>query len=183
MEKKKKSKELLRESVIELVSKAPVSKVTVGKICENCGLSQRTFYRYFTDKYALISWVLVDNLAASWDDENATIHTHLVIIVDQICANPSFYINAMRYNGQNNFRASILPAFRLHMRHLITEIHHDAMTEELSEAIDFFLYGCVGFMEHCLLTGDIVPTDVTVPMFERNMPPLLRKYNEPYSGD
>lgn len=44
MEKKKGSKELLKESVIELVEKMPVKKVTVEMICQNCGVSQRTFY-------------------------------------------------------------------------------------------------------------------------------------------
>lgn len=183
MEKKKGSKDLLRESVIELVGKAPVKKVTVGQICENCGISQRTFYHYFTDKHDLISWVLVDTLADSWDDKEATIHKQLIVIVDNICTHDAFYINAMRYTGQNNFRESIFQPFRTHMCHLITEIHHDVLTKEISDAINFFLYGCIGFMEHCLLTGDIVPTEITVPMFERNIPPILKKYIEPFQAD
>ena len=178
MDKKKTTKELLRESVIELVSKNPVDKVTVDQICENCGVSRRSFYNNFKDKHELICWVYISIVEDNTANLGAglTLHAQLVSLVESICSISGFYQNAMRYTGQNNFRESILDPLCSAMYHLIHEVYGDELTDEIKEAADFFIYGCVGFMEHNLLIGNIVPVEITVPMFERCMPELLRKY-------
>ena len=178
MEKKKSSKELLKESVIELVSRSPVEKVSVDQICENCGVSRRSFYNHFKDKHELICWVYIsiveDNIREHGSE--LTLHTQIESLVNSICDLSGFYQNAVRYTGQNNFRESILEPLIESVRSLITDVYRDEISPELDESIAFFVYGCIGYMEHNLLINNIVPADITVPLFERNIPECLRKY-------
>lgn len=177
MQKKKSSKELLKESVIDLVSRMPVEKVTVNMICENCGVSQRTFYNHFRDKLDLITWSyirLLDEGRASAED--VTLKPVMTVLVENLVEFSDFYTSVIRYTGQNNFRESLFTPFRSFIIRLITEIFGDECTPEISDAVDFFVFGCLGYMEHCFVTGDIVPAEITVPRFERNMPEILKKY-------
>lgn len=47
---------LLADSIKELMEEAPLEKITVKDIVENCNLTRQTFYRYFKDKYDLVNW-------------------------------------------------------------------------------------------------------------------------------
>ena len=47
------SKEQFAQSLVELSRKEPFHKITVEMIVEASGLSKRTFYNHFADKYDL----------------------------------------------------------------------------------------------------------------------------------
>ena len=177
MQKKKSSKELLKESVIDLVSRMPVGKVTVNMIFENCGVSQRTFYNYFRDKLDLITWSyisILDEGRASAED--VTLKPVMTSLVENLVKFSDFYTSVIRYTGQNNFRESLFIPFRSYIRWMIADVFGDTCTDEISDAVDFFVFGCLGYMEHCFVTGNIVPAGITVSRFERNMPEILKKY-------
>lgn len=178
MEKKKSTKELLKESVIELVEKMPVNKVTVEMICENCGVSQRTFYNYFKDKYELISWVYTEVLDKQCHgaDQPKSMHATISALVVNIVSHSRFYCSAVKFTGQNSFMHSIFQPLREASIHLIRDVFHDDITEDLSNAVDFYIFGCIGFMEYHLLQNDITPAEETIRIFESNIPSLLKKY-------
>lgn len=152
--------------------------MTVDKICKNCGICPRTFYNHFKDKHDLISWTYVSVMEDSFKTygDDLTLHTHLKAMVENVCEFSRFYQSAMKYTGQNNFRRSIFLPLRSSFHNMIQNIYHDELTDDLSDSVDFFIWGCLGFMEHYLLINDIVPADITVPLFERNIPSCLKKY-------
>jgi len=45
---------VIRESFVELLSKKPISKITVKEICENADVNRATFYAHFQDPYDLM---------------------------------------------------------------------------------------------------------------------------------
>ena len=55
--KKKSSKEIFAEALLELARSMPVEKITVKQIVEGSGLSLQTFYNHFHDKNDLILWL------------------------------------------------------------------------------------------------------------------------------
>lgn len=199
MKKKMTSKELLRESVIELVSATPVEKVTVGRICENCGVSQRTFYNYFQDKYDLISSVYTgvledmyaagnrgkapDGRAGSFGTANGgntlppqSFHPVITALVHNIVSHSRFYMNAVNFTGQNSFVQSVFQPLMDSTLHLIRDSYGDEITEELHYAAEFYILGCLGFMELHLLHRDVLTEEITVRVFENNIPRALAKY-------
>ena len=46
-----KTKYWLANSLIDLMAKNSINKITVKDIVDNCGLTRQTFYRYFKDKF------------------------------------------------------------------------------------------------------------------------------------
>jgi Transcriptional regulator len=47
------TKELLKNSLINLMHTKPLNKITIKEICENAEINRSTFYLYYTDQYAL----------------------------------------------------------------------------------------------------------------------------------
>jgi AcrR family transcriptional regulator len=76
--KRKTAKDILVDSFRELVEVMPVDKISVQDIAANCDYSVATFYRYFRDKYDLISWIYANSfqemikksqtMAYTWQD-------------------------------------------------------------------------------------------------------------------
>ncbi len=164
MQKKKSSKELLRESAIELFSKNPVEKVSVTMICENCGVAPRTFYNHFKDKNDIIAWVytaILEEVELQKGDSR-TLHDYICALVQGICDYSSFYISAVKYTGQNDFRRSIFQPLRDCTCELITSKYQDEITEDMLNAIDIYLFGCIGYMEHHLVANNIIPAQTTI---------------------
>jgi AcrR family transcriptional regulator len=51
------AKDILGESLLQLVKKTPINKVTIDMIVNNCGYSKKTFYNHFPGKYELAYWI------------------------------------------------------------------------------------------------------------------------------
>ena len=48
------TKESLYASFLELLDEKAVSDITVIEICERAGVSRKTFYKYYSDQFALL---------------------------------------------------------------------------------------------------------------------------------
>lgn len=55
--KKRTSKQIFAETILELSRELPIDKITVKKIVEESGLSLKTFYNHFPDKYSLMLYI------------------------------------------------------------------------------------------------------------------------------
>lgn len=55
--KKRTSKQIFAETFLELSRELPIDKITVKKIVEESGLSLKTFYNHFSDKYSLMLYI------------------------------------------------------------------------------------------------------------------------------
>ncbi|MDD6801980.1 MAG: TetR/AcrR family transcriptional regulator [Mollicutes bacterium] len=51
------TKKAIAQSLKEILAKKPISKVTIGDICERCGIRRQTFYYHFSDLPELVEWI------------------------------------------------------------------------------------------------------------------------------
>ncbi|WP_028547163.1 dihydroxyacetone kinase transcriptional activator DhaS [Paenibacillus taiwanensis] len=51
------TKKALAASLKDMMSHAPLSKITVQHLVDNCGLNRQTFYYHFQDVYELLAWI------------------------------------------------------------------------------------------------------------------------------
>ena len=111
------TKTAMAESMKELMNEKPFAKISVGDICERCGMNRKTFYYHFKDKYDLVNWIFQTEFLEMLMTRNYTSGWQLL---SDICAyfysERSFYTNALQVEGQNAFRdyiadsiGSILP--------------------------------------------------------------------------
>lgn len=53
----RKTKELLVNSIKNIMTKKPLDKITVSDVTNDCGVSRRAFYYHFCDIYDAVGWV------------------------------------------------------------------------------------------------------------------------------
>jgi probable dihydroxyacetone kinase regulator len=51
------TKALLANSLIDMLKKKPLEKITVKALVNECGLTRQTFYNHFYDIYMLVEWI------------------------------------------------------------------------------------------------------------------------------
>ena len=70
----------LADAMKSCMKKAPVEKITVKEITEECGVTRQTFYRNFQDKYDLINWYFDKLLVKSFEHmgQGKTVYDALV---------------------------------------------------------------------------------------------------------
>ncbi len=174
----KSAKDYLEESAIELFSKRPIDKVTISDICENCGLSVRTYYNYFKDKYDIINHCYLDQVAkyVHQHAEKMTLHDLMLLLCDDIYKNPEFFRNIFEYKGQNNIRLSAaVPLQNIYIE--VIETHkHTKLNSNERDALLFFLYGILAYVE-ISLSQTVLPPKERPPVFcENAIPAVLKKY-------
>ena len=131
------TKTAMAEAMKALMSEKPFAKISIGDICERCGMNRKTFYYHFKDKYDLVNWIFqteflemlqIKNYSSGWD------------LLSDICrylySERSFYTNALQIEGQNVFRDYFASAFGS----VLTEIMRDQLpaSEDSRFFIQFF---------------------------------------------
>lgn len=159
--KKRYTRMVLQDSLIELMREKPINKITIKELCENADVNRSTFYAHFSDQYELLitieeetlSWAKVafENLVGSASDEAETIKG-LEGICQYIADNSKHLKILMSEQGDIGFQKQL---FRL-VFHLFgikpqTEQNGDAEIKELSFL--FAINGGVGLIQHWLKTG------------------------------
>ena len=56
------TKERLGQALKKLLSGSSMERITVGEIAAACGMGRQSFYYHFKDKYALLEWMIQNDL-------------------------------------------------------------------------------------------------------------------------
>lgn len=99
------TKRALADAMKELMEHKPFAKISVGDICELCGMNRKSFYYHFRDKYDLVNWIFYTEFVHTLNyrpGDNGWQH------VNDVCRyffdNKKFYCKALQIEGQNSFR-------------------------------------------------------------------------------
>lgn len=151
------TKILLAKSLQELMSSAPLEKISVNDIVEKAGVGRNTFYYHFEDKYDLVNWYFLTGATKFW--ANRMTYVSLVEMLDTLedyfRENRIFYTNAMRYTGQNNLRDYIRDYTRAIFYQRLLELPEasDMTDKELRVTADFFASAFVGVLSQWIEGG------------------------------
>jgi probable dihydroxyacetone kinase regulator len=142
------TKDAIASAMKELMETKPFESITVGDIVCQSGISRKTFYYHFKDKYDLVNWIfstaLMDKILKSctlddWPEGSLKLCRY-------IWDNKSFYTNAVNYNGQNCF-----VSFLYHLTEKqITLLCKEACTKkklssgDVQFLIDFYYHAFIG---------------------------------------
>lgn len=175
---KKTAKKHLAESAIELLSKEPIGKITVARIANNCGLSTRTFYNNFRDKYELFIWIYKAELEKKYQAnlDNMNFSTFLRCSGQILLDYKEFFFNYQRYSGQNDFRDSVFQPLYEYYTRIIQNVYHDVVTKEVDESLVFFILGMIEHVNRSYKNEGLQPLDDAVSIFIRAIPENLKKY-------
>ena len=98
------SKRALAEALKRLMAKQPLEKITVGDICQGCGMSRKGFYYHFRDKYDLVNWIFyTEFMVRIYEQTDEDVWSFYESTCTYFYENRLFYINAFAVEGQNSF--------------------------------------------------------------------------------
>ena len=113
-----KTKRALATALKELMGEKSFDKISIGEICEKCGMNRKSFYYHFKDKYDLVNWIFDTEFSAIADEKDYRDSWESWDVLQDISQflfdNRAFYRKALQIKGQNSFsehfRELLLPA-------------------------------------------------------------------------
>lgn len=94
----------LVRSMLRLVREKKFTDITVEEICARSNISRRSFYRYYSDKYALLKAVYLECFFSKIEiSENDDFWDIFAKICEQIYSDKKFFKHAFEVKGQNGF--------------------------------------------------------------------------------
>ena len=77
-----------------LLKEQPLSKISIGEICDLCSMSRKSFYYHFKDKEDLISWIFDTEFEEACKEKTRVIDT----LIKYFYENKSFYKKVLKEN-------------------------------------------------------------------------------------
>ena len=132
-----KTKKKIASSLMNLVEKKPIDKITITDITVNCDISRQVFYRYFLDKKDLINWIYEEDCGSViyTGEEKFSIKSWLKYIIDILAEKKNIYMHAIKDDSSKAFETFILNKTRFYLKKLIK---HKTATE-LTKQLEFLV--------------------------------------------
>ena len=136
-------KELIEQSLIELLEHKSIEDITVTEIAKNCGISPRAFYNHFKDKHEVVSSIYIRHMTPYL---NAPLNEWYEQLGNFFLLYNHFMENTLCYTGQNNLGDTIVAFEWVKLRpHIRPEVLADELELMRTEvAIEYMLYGNIG---------------------------------------
>ncbi len=156
------TKQALAASLRELMKEVPFEKINVAQICERCGMSRKSFYYHFKDKYDLVNWIFDTNfIAFSTSDAVKNTEDDRWAFIEMFCEyfyeDRDFYRKAFRIQGQNSFSEHFKEYFfPLLQSRLIRLIGDDGADDFI---VSFFTDAILCAIERWLMDKECMPPE------------------------
>lgn len=144
------TKTLLKESLLELLKKKPLPKITIKEICENADINRSTFYLHYTDQFALCEEIENDSVEkiniclAKVSMKNNRVEG-LTEFLAYMKSNGDLYKILMRPDFNNSFRVRFS---EVAVKRLAELDYHDNVSAEDKDYIFRFMFmGVLGMLE------------------------------------
>ena len=182
--KKRTSKDIFAETLLELADRLPMNKITVKMIVEESGLSLQTFYNHFTDKAELILYVhksafdkIMDKIGKNgFTPRDATLEN-----IRFYYAHRDFMRNALsNTEGQQSYlKASIDNAYQTLRLFMMKKSGETELSSRVVFSLKMFCTASAyAYMEWAFYMKDISPET-----FEMYMADIVPEPLKPYFAD
>ena len=125
----------IMSSLKKLMSEKDFNRITVDEICEDATISRRNFYRYFKDKYDVLSHIYTEEFVSKIEyHDDWTVWDYFPRVIQFFYDNRDFCRNAAMVEGQNSARNY----WREFLRPLMMKDLRDSFLSD--KAADFYIY-------------------------------------------
>lgn len=121
------TKRALEQSLKNLLSQKPLTKITVGDIADDCGINRMTFYYHFKDIYDLVEWSCLEDAKRALDEKKSyeTWQQGLLQIFEAVQENKPFILNVYRCVHREQVEKYLQP--------LVDRLLLDIIAEEIGD--------------------------------------------------
>ena len=133
-----KTKKKIASSLMNLVEKKPIDKITITDITVNCDISRQVFYRYFLDKKDLINWIYEEDCGSViyTEEERFSVKSWLKYIIDILAEKNKFYMHAIKDDSSKTFEKLILNKTRFYLNKIIKHKTKVELTKQLEFLVE-----------------------------------------------
>lgn len=148
---------IIGDTMKNLMKKKRFEDISVRNITEECGISRKTFYYHFKDKYDVVNWIfkteVMDELINSTSLEEW--HKGSLRLCQYVKDNEDFYKKAINIQGQNCFSQYLYKLTYTQIRILVNQVCDEKLLskEDMKFMIDFYYYAFVGIFTEWIKDG------------------------------
>lgn len=153
------------------MAEKPFAKISVGDICERCGMNRKSFYYHFKDKYDLVNWIFqteflemlrIQDYSSGWQ--------LLTDICKYFYSERVFYTNALQVEGQNSFRDYFTESIGIILPEIMKD-HFQSM-ENSRYFVEFFTDAVQAAILRWLKNDPVLPPEEFIDHLESIMKAL-----------
>ena len=123
------TKKVLAESLKELMLRRDFADITVTDLCAAAEINRRTFYRHFTDKYQLVTWIYDKGFQKAIGDDEPGLYDLFGRVCTYLYADRAFYARALTFTGQNSFHDFLCARLRPYLQADFSDLFSDPQNE------------------------------------------------------
>lgn len=149
------TKKAIAQSLKKIMKDKPFEKISVAEICEDCGLTRKSFYYHFKDKYDLVSWIFDYDFL---NKKDRIIGYDMVWFFDDLFKylheNRSFYRKLFQTDGQNSFHDTFVQGISPIAEGICSSVLPDVQPSLAKCYVSFFCEGLTAAVKHWLDSGE-----------------------------
>lgn len=155
MEKKKNTKQLLVESLLELSKVIPIEKISVKEIVQNCGVGRQSFYNHFHDKYDLIEYFYASrvDMIIEGNLNKKTWKETIIDVLQFFYDYRQFFKSAIIENGQLAFINIYYEHTKKAYINFIISHNDGCISDSMLFLVEFNCFGAVNMVKKWLLNN------------------------------
>lgn len=158
------TEQALAESMRTLLREKRFEGITITEICKRAGVSRRTFYRHFIDKYDLLTWSFYHNVSQKIKHHDDWVSWDYVPVMCRLFSEDrDYYRNAYLVVGRNSFREYAT-------RRMYPLVAHDFVDcDAYSELKERLIIHSIAFVYDAIMLWLDYAPDVTPERFSRSL--------------
>ena len=159
------TKQCLFDSLLHHLEEKPVSAITVSEVCEDAGVSRKTFYKYYSDQFALLL-AMQDDLFIGFEEELRKLPPNIFAIVPALIrfvGKHRVLLRAVYENrGEGNFIDRVI-SYLFDAYKKEWELQNPQLSKKEVEFLFFYVVnGIVGIIGHWLFEEPSMSADEVI---------------------
>lgn len=158
--KRSNAQALLTAAMLDLIKSTPLEKITVRQIVDYSKLTRQSFYQHYQDKFDLVNKIFYYDAAKTmhiYSEQGISIKTSYLSManfLEIMMHNKNFYINSLRYNGQNSLFDYIVEfSASTHQEFIRSKTAQKTLDDQILCALHFNAYGTAKLIQDWALEG------------------------------
>ncbi|MCD7951216.1 MAG: TetR/AcrR family transcriptional regulator [Erysipelotrichaceae bacterium] len=165
---KQSSQDTFSEALNLLLETTPFEDITTLQIIEQSKLSRSTFYRYFNDKYDLLTYLFHHHIASLFIDETITYYESAQRFTDYCQQHRTYYLNLL-IDSQNTFIRLLYNKYIQYMsKHLPT------LTSTQYKVLQIYLHGTLTYAISLFRKNEMLSPQELIYLTQLSMPDILK---------
>lgn len=158
--RKRYTRMVLKNSLMELLNEKPISSITIKEICENADINRSTFYSHYADQYDLLNKIedeIIEELNQALLQYDYTKEKEMLAmtkyLLDYVHSRHEHFRILFSEHGNKRFTHKVMHAAQAHIMNDFNELEHH-MSEAAAKYMTIYsISGGITAIEYWLESG------------------------------